>query len=354
MRELQTAPDDLVAGGRLQLGTYDGPFRRTNALDADIRAPLPWPRAFRRLRLKEWQAFQFGNRRWFGMVALFNAKVLGLVQLKLYDREQRRKILYEVKVPPWRLRLSSTLLDSEVGYRGRRCRVTFSNHLADGRAEIAFDVGRGIRRPPLSGRLTALTEATQAMVVCQPFGGGRGMYSHKGLVPARGFIRVGNDEIPFEAAESHVLMDDHKGFYPYSMKWDWVTAAGRDGAGRLVGLNLTHNQCIDPEQYNENGFWIDGRLHLLPSVRVVREQAACRGHGARSRAERWIVRDDRGQVDLRFDVQVGGRVDVNALVVKSRYRGPFGSFNGRLESDDGQVLPVDELFGMGEDFYLRC
>jgi len=280
--------------------------------------------------------------------------VLALVQVKLYDRDRQRKILYETKVLPWTLALPATLLDSDVCYQRRDCRVTFRNRLRDGRAEIDFDIPRGFRRPPLSARLTALAGSAQPMVVCQPFGRGRGMYSHKGLMPAEGHLRIGDEEIPFERAESHVLMDDHKGFYPYVMKWDWVTAAGRDDAGRLVGLNLTRNQCIDPESYNENGVWIDGRLHLLPPVRVSREPARRWRLPGRRRAETWRIADDAGQVDLRFDVQVGGRVDVNAIVVRSKYRGPFGTFNGRLTAKDGQSLDVKDLFGMGEDFYLRC
>ncbi|MBW2528014.1 MAG: DUF2804 domain-containing protein [Deltaproteobacteria bacterium] len=354
MRTLQKPPRELVAGGRLQLGTYDGPFERTNALDAEIRAPLPWPRPLKRLRLKEWQAFQFGSPRIFGMVALFNAKVLALVQVKLYDRDQGRKILYERKVAPWTLPLSTTLLDSVVQYERRGCRVAIHNRLGEGRAEIELDIGGGLRRPALRGRFAAFADRAEPMVVCQPFGKGRGMYSHKGLMPAEGELRIGRESIPMPSDVSHALIDDHKGYYPYVMRWDWVTAAGRDRAGRLVGLNLTRNQCIEPERYNENGFWIDGRLHLLPPVRFTREKTRRRVSLRPGGAERWQVRDDAGQVDLRFDVVVGGRVDVNAVVIRSKYRGPFGTFRGRLRAQDGTALEVDDLFGMGEDFYLRC
>lgn len=354
MRELQTPPSRLVVDGRLQHGTYQAPFRQTNALDAEIVAPWRWPEPVRRWRLKEWQALQLGNDRLFGMVALFDAKVLALVQVKLYDRVTRRKMLYEAKVAPWTLQLSSTLLDSEVAHRQRGQRVAFRNRLRDGRVTVELELDRGLRRPALAGRLTGWADGVRPMVTCQPFGGGRGMYSHKALLPAEGWLDVGGERIVFGRADSHVLLDDHKGFYPYVMRWDWVTAAGRDPAGRLVGFNLTRNQCVEPDRYGENGFWIDGELHLLPPVRFTRLPKRRFGRGARDGTGEWRIRDQRGQVDLRFDATVGGRVDVNALLIRSRYRGPFGTFRGRLVADDGEVLDVEDLFGMGEDFYLRC
>jgi hypothetical protein len=132
------------------------------------------------------------------------------------------------------------------------------------------------------------------------------------------------------------------------MRWDWVTSAVVDRArGVALGFNLTRNQCRDPEQYNENCAWQGDRLGALPAVTFTRERV-------REKTERWIVRDRDGRVDLRFEPTVPGDVRVNAVVVESRYRGPFGTFEGRLEPDGLAPIVVDGWFGMGEDFYLRC
>ena len=57
---------------------------------------------------------------------------------------------------------------------------------------------------------------------------------------------------------------------------------------------------------------------------------------------------------MRFEPTVPGDVRVNAVVVDSRYRGPFGRFDGRLEPEGMEPIVIDGWFGMGEDFYLRC
>lgn len=45
---------------------------------------------------------------------------------------------------------------------------------------------------------------------------------------------------------------------------------------------------------------------------------------------------------------------MNLGLVESRYRGPFGTFEGKLRSLDGEVLDLDGMFGMGEDFHLKA
>jgi hypothetical protein len=58
-------------------------------------------------------------------------------------------------------------------------------------------------------------------------------------------------------------------------------------------------------------------------------------------------------VDLTFQPEVVRSVDVNALVIRSKYRAPFGSFSGRIRPEDGEEASVDGYFGMCENFYLR-
>jgi hypothetical protein len=58
-------------------------------------------------------------------------------------------------------------------------------------------------------------------------------------------------------------------------------------------------------------------------------------------------------VQLTFEPEVVRTVDVNALLLTSRYRAPFGAFSGRLRTGDGAEIEVDDCFGMCEDFYLR-
>jgi hypothetical protein len=58
-------------------------------------------------------------------------------------------------------------------------------------------------------------------------------------------------------------------------------------------------------------------------------------------------------VALTFKPEVIRTVDINALIVKTKYRGPFGSFSGTVYTSGGDLIKVNDFFGMCEDFYLR-
>jgi hypothetical protein len=129
------------------------------------------------------------------------------------------------------------------------------------------------------------------------------------------------------------------------MKWHWATAGGFDPDRGIVGLNLTDNQVKNQDAYNENCLWIKGRIHLLPPVRF--------HFNRKNLYEPWNISDQQGMVALTFTPEVIRTVDINALIVKTKYRGPFGSFSGTLQTSGGDLLEVKEFFGMCEDFYLR-
>jgi hypothetical protein len=331
-------PQLLVEGGRQHLGRFDAPVGRANLLDASYHH---LPRPLRWLRLKEWQALQIATPRLFANVALFDAKLMSLIQAKVYDRERGEKHVYERKLRPGAFRIADTLLDSTNRYQDRRGWLAFENRVADGRIEIDVELAATSSAPRIAGQIVVHTARGASQVVSLPFAGDVGMYSHKGMFPVEGTLTVGDDTHDLGADGALGLLDDHKGYYPYVMQWDWVTSATRID-GRALGFNLTRNQCRDPETFNENCAWIDDRIGRLPAVTFERD------------GKTWRVRDAAGRVDVTFTETVPGDVRVNALIVESRYRGPFGVFEGRVFPEGLDALEIDGWFGMGEQFWLRC
>lgn len=343
---MQAQSQNLVTGQRFNFGRFSAPFAKVNPLDAEPFGERHVPKPLKSWRLKEWQAFQFASERYFVNVALFNAKIMALVQIKIYDRQAKRKFLFERKVSPLALRAPMNLLDSDMAYKGRGCRMQFQNRLAQDHVAIDFDVAATGDCPALSGKLRILYAGQQPLVVAIPFGDNHGMYSQKGLAPVEGTLAVAGETTRLSPTNAYALMDDHRGYYPWVMRWDWLTGGTFLDDGRLFGFNLTRNDSTDPERYNENAFWLAGQRYDLPAVTFTRSKEAG--------GEIWRVRDAHGQVAVDFKVEVEGNVDINAVVIRSKYRGPFGTFSGYVAAKDGPRVPVDGIFGMGEDFYLRC
>jgi hypothetical protein len=113
----ESPPPRLVEDNRQHLGRFHGPSVHANLLDAPYRR---LPRLLRRWRLKEWQAIQIATPHLFVNAALFDAKLLQLLQVKVYDRIRNEKYLHERQLRPGAFRIADDLAASSNAYRDRR------------------------------------------------------------------------------------------------------------------------------------------------------------------------------------------------------------------------------------------
>jgi len=346
-RGFDPSPEAVVAKGVFALGRYGTPFRRANMLDVSHPFHYPVPRMIKDWRLKEWQAYQFGDRRWFFFASLYNAKICSFVSFLAYDRERRKRYLIRRLLPGSIFRFSESLSGSDVYYRGARTLLDSACDYDSG--SMRLTVVRGSRNPErrFSGRFSFSCEAKVASpsVVCLPLGLNRAMYSTKILMPMQGEFSVGGESHRFEGPSSMGIIDDHKGFYPYRLRYDWVTGFGVDAKGRRVGFNLTDNPVRDQTRYNENCLWINNKVWPLPPIKVTRPQGS---------SGEWIIQDTEGMVDLVFTPELTNDLRFNLGIVQSDYSGPLGYFRGFVRNGDGDKILADVFYGVGEKEYLRA
>lgn len=347
------APKSVVSHGRFATGRFGTLFRDTGMLGVDKPYLYPIPKFLKNLRLKEWQAYQFGDSRWFFFCSIYNAKLITFIEFQAYDRSTKKRFTARRIFPGSKMRVPSTLFGSFLRYSSGHLHLAFSADLktaSGGRqcGNIGIEVSKSDRRgiPEFEGKFTlAFDSALQTPnVVCLPFGLNRSMYSAKMLLPMEGWFREAGSRTVFSGPGSLGIMDDHKGYYPWRLRYDWVTGFGVDKLGRAVGFNLTDNQVRDQAKYNENCVWIDGELWPLPPVKVTRPNGA---------AGEWIIQDTEGLVDLVFVPEAPNDIRIRAIVIESEYHGPFGSFRGRIGGSAGNLVDASIFYGMGEQQYLR-
>lgn len=350
-KDLQTrfqfAPEALVHNGCFNLGIYRDPFKQINPLDARISV-MPWSKGVKNLLLKEWEHYGLVNRRFFVSLALFNSKRLGLAQVVTYDRQTKNKVIHEMKMRPRTLDIPNELWDSHACVSTPGLSLSIRHELSQGLHHIEFQCERNKTRPGIQGLFTCYEdlEIIEPIVVCLPLGRRRAMYSHKAILPLEGRLRVGNETFVFSKEDSFALPDIHKGYYPYVMKWHWATGGGWNREGQLIGFNLTNNQVKDQKTYNENCLWINGKGHLLPPVQFFMK--------SNSLEHPWRIQDREGRVDVEFHPEATRNINMNLLILRSRYRGPYGSFSGHIVDSENNDVNIGHCFGVAEDFYLRA
>lgn len=345
-RGFSDPPPSIVENGAWVLGRFSAAPGRINLLDVQFPYYFALPRFIKNWRLKEWAAFQFGNKRYFMFAALYNAKVFGQVLFLGWDRESKRRFGFKRMFPGPLSRPTDTFDKSHVSWKGYGVSMSYAVDLETG--IIGFDMEHPSRKK--ANRLAASfhfsinPKQTASQSVCLPFTLNRAMYSTKTLMPMSGSLDLHGETIEFKAADCMGIMDDHKGLYPYHMRYDWLTAFGLDAKDRRVGFNLTDNQVRDQESYNENCLWINGRIYALPPIRITRPKGIDGD---------WIVQDTEGMVDLIFKPELHQRMKINMGIVRSDYDGPFGTFKGFIKSPDGERIYADLLYGMGEKKILQ-
>lgn len=349
IREVKPAPRSLAKDGRCQFGTFNSVIENINILELDSPLGFKAPRWLNNFRLKEWQAAQISNDDWFICVSVYNTKSIGTAIIMAYNRRENKMYKYDCQALASDLHVPTGLQDSHCYFHGPKLSLNFYNRLNANCIEVDF-VAKGFKdQPDISAQFKA-EHRGEPIVIVQPFAENRPLYSHKALMPVVGELEFGVEKSVFSSGAAAMVLDDHKGYYPMTMQYDWVTGLGINDNGILQGFNLTDNQILEPEKYNENCLWHEGLMTPLPPVSVSRPGGV---------HQRWEISDEYGQVKLGFTPLADVPVKQNYGISKVDYHGPTGVFDGYIEipseTDPSQMLTFnfDGFIGMGEKKYIR-
>jgi hypothetical protein len=141
-------------------------------------------------------------------------------------------------------------------------------------------------------------------------------------LPARGFVELDGRRVEIDGL---AVVDDTAGYHARHTSWLWSAGAGWARGGERVGWNLVTGVNDGPAG-SERTVWVDGEPTEVPPAEFA---------------------PDLSRVgDLAFEEWPGSaRVDdTNALIFRSRYRQPFGSFSGTLPGG----LELAEGYGVME------
>jgi len=186
----------------------------------------------------------------------------------------------------------------------------------------------------------------------------RSMCVYKTLTAVTGDVVSGGQHIHFSPEKTTALFCDFKGYYPHRAYSTWCSALGFDNENRRFGFAFGENQTREPYSNNENALWINGKLTPLPPVKITRNIKD---------EKDWIIQDMEGMVDLVFtpkepEKSIGESIFSGSanwflgyagVLFGYNYENFLGCFNGLLVDIDGKELPVRNVWGTGEKFFLR-
>lgn len=342
-REINGYVNSIVdENGKFNFGTYNKAIPNINMLSAHSPLGYRAPKWFNNMRLKEWEAFQMGNEEFFIFGAIYTAKISAIVIIEIYDKIHKDIISIYKFVSPSKINIGDGMINSITYYKTEDFSLEIHNDLKNHKVDLKTNISKTKKSPKINFHIAAY-HINEPIVTCMPLGENRAIYSHKALMPMEGYFSIDGCEAQFKKDQSNMIVDDHKGYYPYRLKYDWVTAWGKDSSGNTIGFNLTDNQVIDKEKYNENCIWFNHNMFPLPPIKVERNY---------DKGEIWHIKDKGNTIDLYFYPERKSELKINALIVCCNYEAPMGKFEGYIVVADKRI-EIKDFFGMGEKKYYR-
>lgn len=337
---VQTPPDVIDEKGKAIFGTFDTEFPQMNFLDIHHQTLLP--DFTNRFRYTSWEATEITLDDIILLTAVCNMGLFGTSLSVVYDRKEKKCIACQEMMLPNQAVISGTLLGGDTTKsKSIINRVNFMNDFGNDTAVVK---GRTIKPGCKIKYNVKLTRVSKPSVVMIPFGKNKPLYSQKDLFKAEGYIVVNGKKYKTNK-NSTAIIDDHRGYYPYNSHYDWVTTMGINtvnGKSQFFGFNLTRNQSINQDDYNENLIWFEhGRSRLTP-VKFTHDEYNL-----------WHITDEHGMVDVYFDIGDRHHMEMHLGVIDEDYHITFGELRGFICDEDGNKYILDGMPGIGEDKSLR-
>ncbi len=337
-REAVPTPENICDElGNCYFGTFDKEFPKMDFLK--INKPSALHNIFNKMRLTLWEATEINFDKVMLLTAVCDMGLFGTALTVLYDKRTKKCTYWKEMLPPTKAVISDTLINSAETYtKGKKVKVRYVNNFQRGEAIVsgyASDKNAGV----IDYRVK-LTRVSKPSVVSIPFDANRPLYTQKDLFRVEGYLEVNGER--FEADENTAaIIDDHRGYYPRHAHYDWVTTMGKkeiNGEEQFFGFNLTRNQSINQDDFNENLIWFQGDTTLLTPVVFKHETPFL-----------WHIKDTKGMVDVTFDISDEFLMKMKTGILNTDYHITFGELKGYVCDPDGNKYILDGMPGIGED-----
>ena len=359
-RAVPTPYSIVDENGKAVFGTFDKEFKSMDFLK--IKRPTSAPQFMNRLKLTLWQATEVNLRDGLLLAVVCDMGIFGKTMNVFYDKRAKKVYTWDTNLKSKDTKIAPTLLNGDVS-EGETpvSHVKYVNSLDKNKLYLSgfhkgkcFIDSKEYSEKPTIEYDFELTRVSKPCCVSIPFPGSpinnRPLYSQKDLYSVSGKLVFNGEEFKVDE-NAGAIMDDHRGYYPRKAHYDWVSTMGKlniDGKMKWFGFNLTRNQSLDQEKYNENIIWFENETSILPPVTFTRNPETKDYLASRGKCE-WIVKDEHDMVNLKFKVYNLNAMLMHAVVVNIDYYITFGELEGYLRDEDGKKYILDGLTGIGED-----
>ena len=365
-RRKQKTPKKLVdEKGKIIFGTFESEFEEMDLLKA--KGPTRLPNFFNKYKLTLWEVVEVNFENGVLLGALCDMGFSGFHFNMFYDKKTKTTYCWETKVRSNQVNISKNLINGNIAeVTTNNSFIKFINNFELGECLVngkhtgkclvnpydntikVDNINNNYRQCNIEYKFK-LKRISKPSIVSIPFphSNNRTLYSQKDFFKIEGKLIINGEEFLTDE-NTTALIDDHRGYYPRKAHYDWLTTMGNydiDNKKQWFAFNLTHNQSIDEESYNENIIWLENKTSLLPPVKFTRS-VPCNKF---SNYSEWTVKDKWDMVNVKFKMYGIIPVVFDYCIFKMDYFITFGVLEGYLRDEGGEKYILDGMMGLGED-----
>ncbi|MFZ5571026.1 MAG: DUF2804 domain-containing protein [Thermodesulfobacteriota bacterium] len=321
--------------GTIAFGIYDDVIGELNFGDYSLRTPmgLPVPGFLKSLKFNQFHFFGLMGPELMAGMAVVNLKLVTNGFFYLYDRGKKEVIeTKKLALPGGKtcIRLNPAQVDSVFESGDFRISMKGNRMEAEGR-NIRLEIE------------TAL-EKTRPLRICTRAGYRGWVYTQKtSPIPVKGTIFCNGKTHAVASPEYMGLMDWTGGFMRKHTCWNWAATAATLKDGRTFGLNLACG--VNETGFTENAFWLDGVMTKVDTVNFVFD--------SRDLYRPWRMASQDGKVELLFHPERERSEKIHVGLIASRFTQLMGTLEGRLTTDAGEQVRLDNCPAWAEDHYAK-
>jgi hypothetical protein len=180
-------------------------------------------------------------------------------------------------------------------------------------------------------RIELRLEESGGVEIASPTSAGHYIWTRKQAdVPARGFAEIDGKRHEIDGI---AFIDDSAGYHDRHTAWKWSAGNGLTSDGRALAWNLVTGVHDAPAD-SERTVWIEGEPAEVGPVAFAPDLAQVTfAEGGSLEFTEWAAREE----------------DMNMLLMRSRYRQPFGTFTGTLPGG----VELAQGYGVMEEHDVR-
>ncbi|OQY13521.1 MAG: hypothetical protein B6I31_00960 [Desulfobacteraceae bacterium 4572_19] len=325
----------VKSNGSIQYGIFKEPVDVINYLDFPLKTPMGMniPQVLRRFMFNQFFFLGIAGPDIIAGIAVVDLKYLGNGFAYLYDRKTG-KLVEETQISPpvnnVNIEPNPSVLTCFFKWGGLLIRIE-NNHISVKGKKISFE-------------LDLCGGGENPLRLCTRSGYRGWTYTEKtSPVQISGKATLNNSEYILNSPDNMAFLDFSCGYMKRDTFWNWASIAATLPTGQTLGLNLACG--VNETGFTENAFWIDGQMVKVDTVNFVFNKDDLN--------QKWIVQSFDGKVDLQFSPEGSRSEKVNAVFVLSRFSQLFGTFEGTLKTDSGDVITIKDCPGWMEDHFAR-